>query len=166
MYTSNESWKHSEIKYEKKIQLFLFFFAKIGFSKLRASILTKKKFKRKFFKNIFTQPPKSFSLLFVNTRNEIYTGGKKDWHSYLINTIEIRSLSMKMKCFKSAAWLLEKIWINKRDLNLSREVMLVSAGQRIAELQAVKVGSQKKNFAACPGPISRIFFFISNFDSP
>ena len=50
------------------------FFAKIGFSKIFASILTKKKnFERKFFKKIFIQPPKSFSLLFLNTKNEIYS---------------------------------------------------------------------------------------------
>ena len=49
------------------------FFAKIGFSKIIAFILMKKKiFERKFFKKIFIQPPKSISLLFLNTKNEIY----------------------------------------------------------------------------------------------
>ena len=47
---------------------------------------------------------------------------------------------MEMKCIKSAARLLNKDCVNKRDLDLSKEVLWVSVGQRAPELQAVKVG--------------------------
>ena len=74
---------------------------------------------------------------------------------------------MEMKCFKSAAWLLDKIWVNKGGLDLSKEVLLVSVGQRVAELLAIKVrgqenilprGSVRTCFARA-GPIGRIFFW-------
>ena len=69
-----------------------------------------------------------------------YTGVKKYWHPYLINTIEIRSLWMEIKYVKSAARLLNRVWVNKGGLDLFKEVLWVSVGQRAAELQAVKVG--------------------------
>ena len=40
--------------------------------------------------------------------------------------------------------LLDIVSVNKRDLDLSKEVLWVSVGQRAAVLQAVKVGGQKK----------------------
>ena len=51
---------------------------------------------------------------------------------------------MEIKCIKSAARLLDKDCINKGGLDLSKEVLLASVGQRAAVLQAVKVGGQKK----------------------
>ena len=49
---------------------------------------------------------------------------------------------MEIKCVKSAARLLDIDCVNKRDLDLSKEVLLVFVGQRAAELRAVKVGDQ------------------------
>ena len=47
---------------------------------------------------------------------------------------------MEIKCVKSAARLLNGNCFNKRGLDLSKEVLWVSVGQRAPELQAVKVG--------------------------
>ena len=52
---------------------------------------------------------------------------------------------MEMKYVKSTARLLDRDWVNKRGLDLSKEVLWVSVGQRGAELQAVKVGGQKNS---------------------
>ena len=73
---------------------------------------------------------------------------------------------MEMKCTKSAASLLNINCVNKEGLDLSKEVLWVSVGQRAAVLQAVKVGSQKKILPISParairvrtGAIGRIFF--------
>ena len=73
---------------------------------------------------------------------------------------------MEIKCIKSAARLLNKDCINKRGLDLSKEVLRVSVGQRTAVLQAIKVGGQKKILPISParairvrtGAIGRIFF--------
>ena len=73
-----------------------------------------------------------------------YTRGKKEIHPYYISPIEMRSLWMEIKCVKSATRLLDRIWVNKGGLDLSKEVLWVSVGQRAAVLQAVKVGGQKK----------------------
>ena len=51
---------------------------------------------------------------------------------------------MEIKCIKSAARLLNIDCVNKRDLDLSKEVLWASVGQRAEVLQAVKVGGQKK----------------------
>ena len=51
---------------------------------------------------------------------------------------------MEIKCIKGAAMLLDIDCVNKRGLDLSKEVLWVSVGQRVAVLQAVKVGGQKK----------------------
>ena len=51
-----------------------------------------------------------------------------------------------MKCIKSAARLLDKDCVKKGGLDLSKEALWVSVGQRAAVLQAVKVGGQKKKF--------------------
>ena len=104
---------------------------------------------------------------FTNTR------GKKEIHPYYISPIEMRSLWMEIKCVKSATRLLDRIWVNKEDLDLSKELLWASVGQRAAVLQAVKVGGQKKILPIAPvrtriaraGLIGRIFFLTSNFDS-
>ena len=46
----------------------------------------------------------------------------------------------EIKCIKSAARLLNINCVNNRALDLSKEVLWVSVGQRAAELWAVKVG--------------------------
>ena len=71
-----------------------------------------------------------------------------------------------MKCIKSAARLLIINCVNKGDLDLSKEVLWASVGQRAAVLQAVKVEGQKKFLLIAPvrtriaraGQIGRIFF--------
>ena len=80
---------------------------------------------------------------------------------------------MEIKYVKSAARFLNKDWVNIRGLDLSKEVLWVSVGQRAAVLRAVKVGGQKKILPISParairvrtGAIGRFFFLTSNFDS-
>ena len=48
-----------------------------------------------------------------------------------------------MKCIKSTARLLDIDCVNKRSLDLSKEVLWVSVGQRTAKIQAVKVRDLK-----------------------
>ena len=75
---------------------------------------------------------------------------------------------MEIKCIKSAARLLNKDCVNKRGLDLSKEVLWVSLDQRAAVLRAVKVGGQKKILPISParairvrtGAIGRIFFYL------
>ena len=55
-----------------------------------------------------------------------------------------------MKCIKSAARLLNIDCVNKRGLDLSKEVLWVSVSQRAVVLQAVKVGGQKKILPISP----------------
>ena len=45
---------------------------------------------------------------------------------------------------KSAARVLNRHCFNKKGLDLSKNILWVSVGQRAADLQAVKVGGQKK----------------------
>ena len=79
---------------------------------------------------------------------------------------------MGIKCNKSAARLLDTDCVNKRGLNLTKEVLWVSVGQRAAVLEGVKDGG-KKNSADRPGsnPLClrradwQTFFLTSNFDS-
>ena len=47
---------------------------------------------------------------------------------------------MEIKCIKSAARLLDRDSVNRRGLDLSKEVLWVSVYQRAADLPAVKVG--------------------------
>ena len=83
----------------------------------------------------------------------------------LINTIEMRVLWMEIKYIKSASRLLDRAWVNKGGLDLSKEVLWVSVGQRAAEQPAIKVGGQKKILPsgpvrtrfACAGPLGRFF---------
>ena len=51
---------------------------------------------------------------------------------------------MEIKYIESAARVLYRDCVNKGGLDLSKEVLWVSVGQRAAELQAVKVGGQQK----------------------
>ena len=53
---------------------------------------------------------------------------------------------MEMRYLESAARLLDRHYVNKRGLDLSKEVLWVSVVQRAAELWAVKVRG-KKNFS-------------------
>ena len=72
---------------------------------------------------------------------------------------------MEMKYVKSASRLLNRVWVNIRGLDLSKEVLWVSVGQRVAELRAVKVRDQEKILLLSlaqakqvqTGPSSRIF---------
>ena len=56
---------------------------------------------------------------------------------------------MKIKCLKSTARILKSV--EQQGLDLSKEVLWVSLGQRAAELPAVKVGGLKKYSATRPG---------------
>ena len=58
---------------------------------------------------------------------------------------------MEIKYIKSAARVLNRNCVNKRGLDLSKNVLWVSVGQGAADLRAVKVGGQKKNSADRPG---------------
>ena len=51
----------------------------------------------------------------------------------------MRSLGTVIRYVKSAARLLDRDCVNKRGLDLSKEVLLVSVDQRAAVLRAVKV---------------------------
>ena len=51
---------------------------------------------------------------------------------------------MEIKCIKSATRLLDIDCVNKERLDLSKEILWISVGQRAAVLRAVKVGGQKK----------------------
>ena len=51
---------------------------------------------------------------------------------------------MGIKYVKSAARASDRNCVNKRGLNLSKEVLHVSVGQRASDLQAVKVIGKKK----------------------
>ena len=73
---------------------------------------------------------------------------------------------MDKKYIKSAARLLHRDYVNRRGLDLSKEVLWVSVGQRAAKLHAGKVGGQQKVLPSGPvrtrfagaGPIGRIIF--------
>ena len=58
---------------------------------------------------------------------------------------------MEIKYIKSAARVLNRDCVNKRGLDLSKEVLWVYVGQMTAELPAIKVGGLKKNSAKRPG---------------
>ena len=47
---------------------------------------------------------------------------------------------MEIKYFKSPTRLLNRDYFNKEGLDLSKEILWVSVGQRAADLRAVKVG--------------------------
>ena len=56
----------------------------------------------------------------------------------------MRSIRMEIKQTKSPTRLLNRDYVNKGGLDISKEVLWISVGQRAADLQAVKVGGQKK----------------------
>ena len=72
---------------------------------------------------------------------------------------------MSKTYLSNAASLLIRDYVNRGGLDLSKEVLWVSVGQRAPELQAVKVGGQQKILPSGPvrtrfaraGPIGRIF---------
>ena len=70
---------------------------------------------------------------------------QRKWHPYLISAIEMRVLWTEIKWIKCAPSRLDRDWVNKRGLDLSKEVLWVSAGWRTTELPAIKVGGLKKN---------------------
>ena len=78
------------------------------------------------------------------------------------------------KIQKNAARILSRDCVNKSGLDLSKEALWVSVGQREADLQAVKVEGQKRimPIGPCAGEAGsnqagrQNFFFTSNFDSP
>ena len=94
-------------------------------------------------------------------------------HRYWISSIEMRVFWTEIECLKSAARLLNRDYVNRKGLDLSKEVLWVFVGQRAAEIRAVKVGGWKKILPSSPvrtriaraGPSSRIFFQTSFFDS-
>ena len=113
-----------------------------------------------------------YKISILMLTNETYTCGKKEIHPYYISPIEMRSLWMEIECVKSATRLLNRIWVNKGGLDLSKEVLWVSVGQRAADLRAVKVGGQQKILPISPRAgeagsnraARQNFFLTSNFD--
>ena len=75
---------------------------------------------------------------------------------------------MEIKYIKSAARVLNRDCVNKGGLDLSKNVLWVSVGQRAADLRAVKVGGLKKIRPIGPTwatrvrdrPRGRIFFYL------
>ena len=63
---------------------------------------------------------------------------------------------MEMKYNESAARVLTRNCVNKKGLDLSKEVLWVSVGQRAAELSAFKVGGLKKKSADRPARAKRV----------
>ena len=80
---------------------------------------------------------------------------------------------MEIKYIKSAARVLDRDCVNKGGLDLSKEVLWVSVGQRAAKIQAVKVGDLKKILPRGPPCTTRVrpgfdswtIRSSSNFDS-
>ena len=74
---------------------------------------------------------------------------------------------MEIKYIKSAGRVLNRDCVNKRGLDLSKNVPWVSAGQGAVDLRAVKVGGQKRILPISPHaskagsnrPGRQIFFF-------
>ena len=71
--------------------------------------------------------------------------------AYYISPIEIGVCWLEIKCLKSATRLLNRVCVGRWGLDLSKEVLWVSVGQRAAKLPAGKVGSLKRNSATWPG---------------
>ena len=90
--------------------------------------------------------------------------GQTKTATLLISPIEMRVYWTVIKCIKSAARLLNRVCVNKRGLDLSKEVLCVSVGQRAAELRAVEVKKKYLPTRLTPGalvqtgPLGRIFF--------
>ena len=58
---------------------------------------------------------------------------------------------MEMKYIKSAVRVLNRSCVNKRGLDLSKNVLWISVGEGAADLRAIKVVGLKKNSAIRPG---------------
>ena len=107
---------------------------------------------------MFFKMCKSFPLNLAAQNNGIemvsynysYTHGKKEIHPNYISPIKMRSLWMEIKYVKSAARLLDRNWVNKGGLDLSKKVLWVSVVHRAAQLQAVKFGGQQKILPISP----------------
>ena len=56
----------------------------------------------------------------------------------------MRVFWMKIKYITSAFRLMNRVWVNKGGLDLSKEVLWVFLGQRAAKLPAIKLGGLKK----------------------
>ena len=54
---------------------------------------------------------------------------------------------MGIKYIKSASRLLDRDWVNKGGLDLSKEVLWISVDLRVTELPAIKVGGLEKDSA-------------------
>ena len=86
----------------------------------------------------------------------------------------MRSLWMEIKYIISTVRLLNRVWVNKGGLDLSKKVLWVFVDQKAADLRAVKVGGQQKilpsgqvqtRFARARANRQN-FLMTSNFDSP
>ena len=71
---------------------------------------------------------------------------------------------MDIKYIKSAIKLLNRVLVNKRGLDLSKEVLWVSVGQRVAVLQALKVDQPCAGNPGSNQATRQNFFFTTNFD--
>ena len=67
-------------------------------------------------------------LFFCVKVRESYSRDKKDTDPYIISPIEMRSLWMEIKYIKSTVRLLDRVWVNKGGLDLSKKVLWVSVG--------------------------------------
>ena len=84
----------------------------------------------------------------------------------------MRVLWTKIKYIEKSARLLYRNCVDERIVDLSKEVLWVSVGQKAAELPAIKVGGLKKNSAERPvaGEVGsnqaarQNSFLTSNFD--
>ena len=63
---------------------------------------------------------------------------------------------MEIKYIKSAARVLNRDFVNKGGLDLSKNILWVSVGQGAADLRAVKVGSQKEILPISPMQAKRV----------
>ena len=72
----------------------------------------------------------NFCLLIKADFTIKYRCDKKDTDPYNISPIEMRSLWMEIRYIKSAVRLLNRDWVNKWGLDLSKEVLWVSVDQR------------------------------------
>ena len=61
-----------------------------------------------------------------------------------ISAIGMRVFWTEVKYIKSAARLMDRDYVNRRGLDLSKELLWVSVGQRAAEIPAIKDGDLKK----------------------
>ena len=80
---------------------------------------------------------------------------------------------MEIKYIRSDGRVLNRNFVNKGGLDLSKNVLWVSVGQEAADLRAVKVGGQKNSAdwpvageAGSNRADRQNFFSTSNFDSP